>query len=165
VLLRAFLLLAAIPTTTPTPTPLPFAPEASRSVERAVTAKSAEEQQSAFDALLQLGCPAVPALAQYLSDARHLSFHSLRLRNEARDAFEAYRLYGPETVGDAIAAILNAVTGQHFGFVYNGSTESERAECARRWRAFIASTPRSELCGPAAPKPTVPPKGTARSGA
>jgi len=38
------------------------------------------------------------------------------------------RHYAPQVVVDALAAILNQITGQHFGFIYNGATEVERAK-------------------------------------
>src|SRR5512141_2795777 len=148
----ASLLLAAL-SGTHTPTPVPLASDAKRLVDRVVAAKTQDDEQAAFNALVRLGCPGVPAGAAYLSDERDLPFHAIGLVNEAPDAVEGLRHYGPETVGDAVAAILNQVTGQHFGFVYNGATPKERAECVRQWRAYIASTPRSQLCGPPAPTP------------
>jgi hypothetical protein len=56
------------------------------------------------------------------------------------------RHYGPEKVVDALAAILNQITGQDFGFIYNGATDSERTETIQGWRDFLKKTPAMKLC-------------------
>jgi len=115
-------------------------------IDKAVAAKTHVEQQAAFDRVIALGCPAVPALGAALDDVRRLPVRYIRLENRAKDAFEAFRQYGPETVTDAVAALLNQLTGEHFGFIYNGATPAERAETVTAWRAFIARTPPEKLC-------------------
>ena len=115
-------------------------------IDKAVAAKTQEQQQAAFDRVIALGCPAVPALGAALDDARPLPVRYIRLVNHAKDAFEAFRQYGPETVTDAVAAMLNQLTGEHFGSIYNGATPAERAETVKAWRAFIARTPPEKLC-------------------
>jgi hypothetical protein len=55
-------------------------------------------------------------------------------------------MYGPEVLTDALAAILNQITGQHFGFIYNGGTEEERAKVVKGCREFVAKTPPDRLC-------------------
>lgn len=54
--------------------------------------------------------------------------------------------YGPEKVVDALAAILNQITGRHFGFIYNGATDAERTKTVRAWRDFLRKTPKAKLC-------------------
>jgi len=117
-------------------------------VEKAVAAKNGEQQQAAFDAVINLDCAAVPALGTLLGDSRPLPTRYLRLENRATDAFEKFRQYGPETVTDAVAAILNHITGQHFGSIYNGATPSERDKAVAAWREFLTRTPAERLCGP-----------------
>lgn len=115
-------------------------------VGRVLASKSADEQQRAFDEILGLGCPAVPVLVATLGDERRLPVRSLRLENRAADRFEAYRQYAPETLGDALAAILNQLTGRHFGFVYNGATPELRRRTVEDWQRLLRDTPPAELC-------------------
>jgi TonB family protein len=103
-------------------------------------------EQDAFDDLESMGCAAVPAIIRRMDDRRNLPEPRISLVNKAPDAFEARRFYGPEKVVDALAAILNQITGHDFGFIYNGGTESERRSTVNRWRAFLATTPSSKLC-------------------
>ena len=100
-----------------------------------------ETEAQAFRKLEELGCPAVPAIVKHLDDRRKLPIAYIRLYNKNPDAFEEFRQYGPEVLTDALAAILNQLTGQHFGFIYNGATEEERAKVVAAWRDFVAKTP------------------------
>jgi hypothetical protein len=117
-------------------------------VAKAMAAKTPDEQQGAFDAVISLDCAAVPALGTFVGDTRPLPVRYLRLQNRAKDAFESFRQYSPETLGDAVAAILNHITGQHFGSIYNGAAASERDKAVAGWREFLAHTPAERLCGP-----------------
>jgi hypothetical protein len=56
------------------------------------------------------------------------------------------RHYGPQVVVDALAAILNQVTGQSFGDIYNGATDKERTKTIQGWRDFLRKTPPEKLC-------------------
>ncbi len=103
------------------------------------------DQQALFDALLALGPAAVPAIIMQLDDDRRLAVSAISLRNTSPDAFEAYRHYGPKTIGDALAAILNQLTGESFGSTYNGGNAAERARTLAGWRVYLASA------GPATP--------------
>ena len=116
-------------------------------VERALAAKSAEEQQAAFDALDALGCRAAPAIGAALDDGRKLPFRALALGRRAGARSGPAREYAPETVTDALAAILSDLTWQHFGFIYNGATAAERSRAVALWRAYLAR-PLDEICGP-----------------
>ncbi len=49
-------------------------------------------------------------------------------------------------VVDAVAAILDQITGQHFGFIYNGATAAERATTVCGWREWLQKTPTKKLC-------------------
>jgi hypothetical protein len=100
-----------------------------------------ETEQKAFSDLESLGCKAVPAIIRRMDDRRLLPDRRISLRNKSPDAFEDIRQYGPEEVVDAFAAILNQLTGQDFGFIYNGGTDEERRTTIQGWRKFLASSP------------------------
>ncbi len=91
-------------------------------------------EQKAFADLEALGCPAGPAIIRQMDDRRKLPEQRISLRNKSPQAFEGMRHYGPEEVVDALAAILNQVTGQNFGFIYNGAADAERSATVRGWR-------------------------------
>jgi hypothetical protein len=118
----------------------------SAAIERAAAAKTQDEEQAAFDEIVALGCRAVPEVANHLGDTRVLPVPYLRLVNDDKNAFEQFRQYGPSTVTDALAAILNHLTWKHFGFIYNGASEKERVEAIRLWRKYIRETPKERLC-------------------
>jgi hypothetical protein len=97
------------------------------------------EQENLFERLEALGPSAVPAMIDLMDDRRPLRFHSIGLTNHAADAFEGRRLYGPELIVDAVAAILNQITGENFGFIYNGATDAERRAAVAGWRRYRLS--------------------------
>jgi hypothetical protein len=103
-------------------------------------------EQQAFIDLEALGCPAVPTMIERMDDRRKLPDPAISLRNKSPDRFEAVRQYGPEKVVDALAAILNQLTGRQFGFIYNGGTDAERDKTVRGWRNFLRTTPPAKLC-------------------
>jgi hypothetical protein len=103
-------------------------------------------EQQAFAELEALGCPAVPAIVKRMDDRRNLPDPRISLRNKSPQRFEGLRHYAPQTIVDALAAILNQITGQHFGFIYNGASNAERAKTVRGWRDFVRSTPADKLC-------------------
>jgi len=111
-----------------------------------MTSRSTEQQ--AFADLEALGCPAVPAIIEHMDDRRKLPDPYIRLTNKSPKAFEEFRQYSPEKVVDALAAILNQVTGRHFGFIYNGATDVQRDKTVQVWRDFLHKTPPSKLCAP-----------------
>lgn len=106
----------------------------------------ADTEHKAFLDLEALGCAAVPATIRQMDDRRKLPNPAISLRNKSPNAFEGIRHYGPVEVVDALAAILNQVTGQDFGFIYNGATDEERANAVQGWRKFLETTPTSGLC-------------------
>ncbi|MGZ7031661.1 MAG: hypothetical protein ACXVIJ_06770, partial [Thermoanaerobaculia bacterium] len=105
-----------------------------------------DTEAQAFQDLESLGCAAVPSILRRMADRRKLPLHYIALKNTARGSFEAVRQYAPELVVDALAAILNQVTAQHFGFIYNGSTDAERTKTVQGWREFLRKTPPDKLC-------------------
>lgn len=103
-------------------------------------------EQHAFSELEALGCAAVPAIIKRMDDRRRLPVPQISLRNKPPDAFEGIRHYGPRVVVDALAAILNQITGRDFGSIYNGATEVERTRTIQGWRDFLNKTPSSKVC-------------------
>jgi hypothetical protein len=117
--------------------------QVARLIEKMTTEKT---EQQAFADLEALGCAAVPATIERMDDYRKLPDPRISLRNKSPDAFEGLRHYGPEKVVDALAAILNQITGQDFGFIYKGATDAERWQTVKGWREFLKKTPRAQLC-------------------
>jgi hypothetical protein len=103
-------------------------------------------EQQAFADLEALGCPAVPAIIEQMDDKRRLPDPHISLKNKSPKAFEGMRHYSPQEVVDALAAILNQITGQNLGFIYNGETDAEREKTVRGWRDFLHKTPATNLC-------------------
>ena len=103
-------------------------------------------EQQAFADLEALGCQAVPSIIEHMDDRRKLPDPRISLRNKSPQAFKGLRHYGPQKVVDALAAILNQITGQDFGFIYNGATDTERTKTVRGWRDFLHNTPATKLC-------------------
>jgi hypothetical protein len=93
-------------------------------------------EAAAFSELERLGNPAVPYIVSHLSDYRTLPIQKIELKNNSRGAFEGIRHYSPQTVHDALTAILNQITGQHFEGVYNGATPEVRARNRQAWTGW-----------------------------
>ena len=112
------------------------------------TTKSEKAERKAFRELESIGNQAVPYVVGHLGDVRPLAVREITFENKAQDAFEGVRHYGPNTVHDALAAILNQITGQSFVIVYNGATPQEREENRRRWIEWCRSTypDQAEIC-------------------
>lgn len=106
----------------------------------------ANTEQKAFSDLEAIGCAAVPSIIRQMDDRRALHDPRISLRNESPNAFEGIRHYGPQEIVDALAAILNQLTGKDFGFIYNGSTDDERKRTVQGWRQFLRLTPPTDLC-------------------
>ncbi len=98
--------------------------------------KDPERERSAFSQLEALGIPAVLSTIRYMDDRRRLAEPVISLENKARNAFEARRFYGPKLVVDALAAILNQVTGMRFGDLDNGGSDAMRDHAVRGWRLY-----------------------------
>jgi hypothetical protein len=99
-----------------------------------------DKETQAFAELETMGIEATPYLVGHLDDMRPLPVQQISLVNNSPKAFEELRHYGPKVVHDALAAILNQVTGQHFVFVYNGASEADRRENIQAWRSWCRST-------------------------
>ena len=108
------------------------------------------KQKKAFAQLEALGKAAVPAMIMQMDDRRELPLKAISLRNPP-GFFEGFRHYGPEVVADAIAAILNQITGESFGTMYNGASEPHRKAEIDAWRIYLHRTKLGEK-NPSAPQ-------------
>ena len=93
-------------------------------------------EAGAFRELEHLGPSAVPAIVDLMDDRRSLGGAMLVLTN-GPGAFEAHRIYGPHLVVDALAAMLNQLTGATFGQISNGGTERQRRLAVDGWRIYV----------------------------
>jgi len=87
--------------------------------------------------LEDLGINAVPYIVARMDDRRLLPFQYIALQNKAANRFEIMRQYSPELVVDALTAVLNQTTGEHFGFLYNGADDSARDASVLAWREYL----------------------------
>jgi hypothetical protein len=101
-----------------------------------MTTRRSGTQVSAFRQLQELGPQAVPAIIMLMDDRRDLAVPEISLQNPPGH-WEGVRHYSPEKVVDAMDALLNLITGQSFGTVSNGGTESERREAVNGWRTYL----------------------------
>jgi len=107
-------------------------------VKRLIDATTNKDTQAqAFARIEDLGVRAVPALIMLMDDRRCLGAKSLSLRNRSPTAFEGFRHYGPETVVDAAAALLNQITRRDFGSIYSGGSEQQRQKTINGWRMYL----------------------------
>jgi hypothetical protein len=97
---------------------------------------SASKQQALFDQLVAKGSQAVPAIVELMDDRHPLPVPMISLENESPGAFEGRRHYGPKLMVDALAAVLNQITGENFGSIYNGASEQERRSAVNAWRDY-----------------------------
>lgn len=107
------------------------------------------KQKKAFAQLEALGMAAVPAMIMHMDDRRELPVKAISLRNSP-NSFEEFRHYGPEVLADAIAAILEQVTGESFGTMHNGASEPHRNTEIDAWRIYLHRTRFGET-GPRVP--------------
>lgn len=94
--------------------------------------------RGAYRALEKMGQDAVPYIICLMNDRRELPVKHIVLKNHP-DFWEATRQYSPELVVDVLAAILNQVTGESFGFIYNGDDTSEhQRQCTvNGWKIYL----------------------------
>ena len=105
-------------------------------------------KSGAFRQLESLGTEAVPAMIAQMDNRTPIPNTTLALKNLSGDAFEDYRQYRPEAVVDAIAAILNQITGEGFGYIYNGGSETDRRHTVDAWRIYGMSHPAFQVSRP-----------------
>jgi hypothetical protein len=94
--------------------------------------------EDAVGKLVSMGCGAVPALVRQMDDRRPFAADEIALENRSPGALEGVRVYSPELIVDAIAAILNHLSGETFGFIYNGASAALRERTVDKWRTWLA---------------------------
>ncbi|HVC28264.1 MAG TPA: hypothetical protein VNF48_01805 [Gammaproteobacteria bacterium] len=98
----------------------------------------AYRRERSLNALLKLGCTAVPSIIIHMDD--HRPFHGvLQLQNNAAGASEASRSYAPKQVMDALAAILDQITGMSFRGIGNGQSDAQRRIEYQGWMSYLAN--------------------------
>ena len=103
-------------------------------IEDMLTASKAEE---AYVKLERLGTQVIPAIICQMDDRRELAVKNISLENKYPNAVDPSRQYSPKVVTDVLAAILNQVARNSFGFIYNGASEEERNSAINGWRIFL----------------------------
>lgn len=97
-----------------------------------------DTQMDAFRQLEALGWDGVPAMILLMDDRRDLAIPHIELENQADDHFEGIRQYSPREVVDAVAAILNQITAEDFGSIYNGDgSEQDRMDAVAGWGMYL----------------------------
>jgi hypothetical protein len=99
-----------------------------------------EREIEAMRTLESIGSEGIPYMVAHLKDMRPIPVPSISLVNHSPTAFEGLRHYSPKTVHDALSAILNQITGQHFEFVYNGASETMRKANLEQWHLWCIKT-------------------------
>jgi hypothetical protein len=94
-------------------------------------------EAAAFQKLEQMGQAAVPSMIRLMDDRRLLPIPQISLENRSPNAFEGIAHYGPKLVVDAMAVLLEAMSGESFGTIANGGSERERAATVDSWRIYL----------------------------
>lgn len=105
--------------------------------DRAAQRDVVSAQQALFGRLIALGDEAVPAIIMQMDDQRPLAASQISLVNKFPGAFEGIRHYGPDLIVEALAAVLNDITGENFGNIHNGGSAEARTKAVRGWRIYL----------------------------
>jgi len=95
--------------------------------------KSEKTQQVAIKKLISLGHKAVPSIIHRMDNYSKINHNEIRI-NLSNGAIKTY---SPDLIVDALAIILNSITGKHYGYIYNGATDIERAQAITAWRTYL----------------------------
>ena len=103
-------------------------------------------ENNSFKQLEEMGENGVPYIILLMDNFKTLPIKSITLENKGENAFEGYRHYGPELVIDALAAILNQITGEDFGSIHNGdAAQEERILALNGWRIYLYKLIQNQL--------------------
>jgi len=105
-----------------------------------LTSSDPVEVQAAIDFLLsQDKRDVVPALMAHIDDLHPLHVQRVVVQ-DLRDAAAPVRRYRPKKFCDLLAALLHHVTGENFGYIYDGEeggvTDADRLETIALWQKW-----------------------------
>ncbi len=89
--------------------------------------------QAVYDAVIDLGQEAVPAIIKLMDDRRRLTIPKISLEFSDSGQIQTVH-YGPEVVTDVMTAILMKITGESLTQIYNGGSEKERETAVNLWK-------------------------------
>lgn len=113
------------------------------------TVQTPETQRKAFRQLESVTWDAVPALVKLMGDRRPLPEPSISIVNKFPGAFEGLRHYHAQLMVDALAALLNDITGQSFGDLSDiDNTEEDRKRTVDGWRIAVDALKTGRLQAP-----------------
>jgi hypothetical protein len=92
---------------------------------------------SAMGKLFELGCDAVPALVRHMDDRRLLPGRLVSLSCFGTGCFEAQTNYRPIAVVDLLAIVLDRITHESLGDIYNGGSEEQRRRTIEAWKVWL----------------------------
>ena len=97
------------------------------------------KQSRLFREIEELGTNAVPSIIRNMDSRAPLQYKYIALRNPSGSGREEVRQYNPELVVDAMAAILNQLTGHHFGSIETSiiRTNELRDKTVLGWREYL----------------------------
>lgn len=97
----------------------------------------ASKAESAYVNLERLGKSAIPTIICQMDDRRELAIKSITFKNKFPDGTEKTWHYTPQVVTDVLAATLNFVSWNSFGYIFDGASEEERVSVINGWRIFL----------------------------
>ena len=97
----------------------------------------ASKAESAYVNLERLGKSAIPTIICQMDDRRELAIKSITFKNKSPDGTEKTWHYTPQVVTDVLAATLNFVSWNSFGYIFDGASEEERVSVINGWRIFL----------------------------
>lgn len=100
-----------------------------------------KRQADLLSELEQIGPSAVPHIVNHMDVRQTLAVQKMRLVNKFPGAFEGYRIYSPRQVVDALAAVLEQITGKELPIgadIYNGEgTDADRDAVVAAWKQYL----------------------------
>ena len=105
--------------------------------------KIEEQQATLLEQLESIGPAAVPYIVKNMDVRKPLAITHMRLANKFPNAWEGYRTYRPRQVVDALAAILDQLTGKTMlagADIFNGEgTSGDRDALIAAWKEYVQS--------------------------
>ncbi len=115
----------------------PYAPHADSVKALIEDMLVASKAESAYVNLERLGKSAIPTIICQMDDRRELAIKSITFINNFPNSTETTRHYTPQVVTDVLAATLNQVAWNSFGYIFDGASEEERVSVINGWRIFL----------------------------